>query len=89
MTALGLDGWWDEPHYKQCYTMNLRGEFILTKLRQRDPPKLRAVMAALYRHTEPMPESIAAVEWHTILAAMGASLEEIADVQARMGREEG
>jgi hypothetical protein len=86
MTALGLDAWWDDPHYRQCYTVNLRGEFILMKLLERDPPKLRAVMVDLYRDNEPLAGSITALEWHMILAAMGASPAEIADVQARMGR---
>ncbi len=74
MPALGLAGWWNEPDYRHCYTANLRGEFILSKLLQRDPPKLRA------------PENISAAEWATILTAMGASPDEIAEVQARMGR---
>jgi hypothetical protein len=87
MTALGLDGWWEEPYYKLCYTGNLRGEFILAKLEQREPETFRTVMADIYREREPMPESITAFEWQTILADMGASPEEIADVQARMGQQ--
>jgi hypothetical protein len=86
MPALGLAGWWDEPHYRHCYTANLRGEFILAKLLQRDPPKLRALMASLYADGEPLPENLSAAEWATILTAMGASPDEIAEVQARMGR---
>ena len=86
MTALGLAAWWDDSHYRQCYTANLRGEFILMKLLERDPPTLRAVMVDLYRDNEPLAESITALAWHAILAAMGASPAEIADVQARMGR---
>jgi hypothetical protein len=57
MTALGLDGWWEEPYYKLCYTANLRGEFILAKLEQREPETFRTVMADIYRGREPMPES--------------------------------
>jgi hypothetical protein len=87
MPGLGLAAWWDEPHYRQCYSANLRGEFILSKLLQRDPPKFRAMVAGLYADSEPMPESITAVEWATILTAMGASPDEIADVQTRMGRD--
>ncbi len=49
MAALGLDRSWDDPAYKQCDTVNLRAEFILTKLRQRDAEKFRAMMADLYR----------------------------------------
>ena len=85
MPALGLDAWWDEPHYRQCYTANLRGEFILSKLLQRDPPKLRALVASLFQ-VEPLSENISAAEWATILTAMGASPDEIADVQTRMGQ---
>ena len=85
MPALGLDAWWDEPHYRQCYTVNLRGEFILSKLLQRDPPKLRALVASLFQ-VEPLPENISTAEWATILTAMGATPDEIADVQSRMGR---
>lgn len=47
MTALGLDGWWDTPAYKQCDTVKLRAEFILTKLMQHDAEKFRAMMADL------------------------------------------
>lgn len=35
MTVLGLDGRWEEPHYRLCNTANLRGEFILAKLVRR------------------------------------------------------
>lgn len=45
MPPLGLDGWWDEPHYKQCYAPNLRGEFILVKLMQCDPKKFQTLVA--------------------------------------------
>ena len=85
MTALGLDAWWDEPQYRQSYTVNMRGDFILLKLQQRDPDQLRTVLARLYRDLEPLPEDITAAAWHTILAAMGASSEEIVAVQERMG----
>jgi hypothetical protein len=44
-------------------------------------------MAAIYRGKEAMPEKIPAFEWQTILADMGASPEEIADVQAWMERQ--
>ena len=86
MPALGLAGWWNEPDYRHCYTANLRGEFILSKLLQRDAPRLHALMASLYADGEPLPENISAAEWATILTAMGASPDEIAEVQARMGR---
>jgi hypothetical protein len=47
---------------------------------------LRALMASLYADGEPLAENISAAEWTTILTAMGASPDEIAEVQARMGR---
>ena len=43
-------------------------------------------MADLYRDDQPDPEDIGRFEWQTILAYMGASEDEIADVQTRMGR---
>lgn len=63
--VLGLDGWWEEPHYKLCYIANLRGEFILATLVQRDPEKFRTVIAAIDRGKEPMPENMTAFEWQT------------------------
>lgn len=43
-------------------------------------------MADLYRGDAPDPQDITRFEWETILRYMGASPEEIADVQLRMGR---
>jgi hypothetical protein len=43
-------------------------------------------MTDLYRDDQPDPQDIGAFEWQTILAFMGASEEEIKDVQKRMGR---
>jgi hypothetical protein len=85
MTALGLDRWWDDPAYKQCDAVNLRAEFILTKLMQRDAEKFRAMMADLYRKMGPRPGHMTAFEWQTILAYMGANPAEIAEVLTRMG----
>jgi hypothetical protein len=85
MTALGLDGWWDDPAYEQCDTVNLRAEFILTKLRQRDAEKFRTMMADLYRKLGPRPGHMTAFEWQTILAYMGANPAEIAEVLTRIG----
>jgi hypothetical protein len=51
-----------------------------------DGAKFVEVMADLYRDDVPDPQDIAKFEWQTILAYMGASAEEIADVQKRMGR---
>jgi hypothetical protein len=85
MAALGLDGWWDDPAYTQCDTVSLRAEFILAKLMQRDAEKFRAMMADLYRKLGPMPGHMTAFEWQTILAYMGATPAEIAEVLTRMG----
>ena len=84
--GLGLDAWWNEPDYKPCNTFRLRGLFILRKLREHDPARLQDVLADLYRDDVPDPQDIGKFEWQTILAYMGASEDEIADVQTRMGR---
>jgi hypothetical protein len=84
--GLGLDAWWDEPAYKPCNTLHLRGLFIFRKLREHDPAKFQDVMTDLYRDDHPDPQDIGRFEWQTILAYMGASEDEITDVQTRMGR---
>ena len=86
MSALNLDAWWDEPEYKPCNTFRLRGLFILRKLRDNDPARLQDVLADLYRDDQPDPQDIGRFEWQTILAYMGASEDEITDVQTRMER---
>jgi len=87
LTPLGFDSWWDEPEYKAAQgSFSERGTFILNKLAQHDAGKLSTVIADLYRDEPPDPMDITKVEWHTILAFMGASEEEIKDVQLRMGR---
>ena len=84
--SLNLDAWWDEPAYTSCNTLHLRGLFILRKLREHDPARLQDVLAELYRDDQPDPQDIGRLEWQTILAFMGASEEETADVVKRMGR---
>jgi hypothetical protein len=84
--SLNLDPWWDEPEYKTCNTLRLRGAFILQKVREHDPAKFQDVMTDLYRDDQPDPQDIGTFEWQTILTFMGASEEEIRDVQLRMGR---
>jgi hypothetical protein len=86
MPGLGLASWWDEPEYKVCGTFQARGYFILRRLHQLDPAKLNTVMVKLYRDQEKEPQDIAKVEWQVILEYMGASPEEIKDVQVRMGK---
>ena len=84
--GLGLDAWWGEPEYKPCNTLHRRGTFIFRKLREHDAAKLQAVMDDLYPAQQPRPEDIGTFEWRVILASLGASDEEIKDVQVRMGR---
>ena len=84
--GLVLGALWGEPAYKPCNTFHLRGLFILRKLREHDPARLQDVLADLYRDDVPDPQDIGTFEWQTILAVMGASEEEIKDVQKRMGR---
>jgi hypothetical protein len=85
-SVLNLDPWWDEPAYKAAMgTFSDRGVFILGKLKERDAAKLADVLADLYRDAVPDPMDITRFEWQTILAFMGASEAEIADVQKRMG----
>jgi hypothetical protein len=84
--GLGLDPWWDEPAYKTCNTFHLRGLFILRKLREHDSTRFHDVMTDLYRDEVPDPQDIGTFEWQTTLAYMGASEQEIKDVQKRMGR---
>lgn len=85
--ALNLDAWWDEPDYKAAQgTFSERGTFILNKLAQHDTVKLSTVIADLYRDEPPDPMDITRFQWQTILAFMGATEDEIKDVQLRMGR---
>jgi hypothetical protein len=84
--CLGLDAWGDEPEYKRCDTFTLRGGFILNKLLQRHPARLIYVMANLYGADKKDPQDITKAEWKVILKSVGASPEEIMDVQMRMGR---
>jgi len=86
LPMIGLVAWWDEPDYKPCNTLHLRGLFIFRKLRELDPAKFQEVMTDLYRDDQPDPQDIGRFEWQTILAYMGASEDEITDVQTRMGR---
>lgn len=85
--GLNLDAWWDEPAYKAAQgTFTERGTFILAKLQAHDAAKLQNVLADVYRDAIPDPLDITRFEWETILRFMGASPEEIKDVQLRMGR---
>jgi len=84
---LSLDPWFDEPAYQAARgSFSTKGQFILRKLSERDPIKLKDVLADVYRDEVPVPQDITKFEWEVILRFMGAGPEEIADVQKRMGR---
>jgi hypothetical protein len=84
--GLNLSACWGEPEYKVCGTFQTRGYFILRKLHQLDPTKFNRVMTNLYHEQAKKPQDITKVEWKVILEHMGASPEEIKDVQVKMGR---
>lgn len=84
---IALDPWWDKPAYKAAQgSFTAKGTFILDKLRAHDAGKLTDILADVYRDAVPDPVHITKVEWEIILRFMGASPDEIADVQQRMGR---
>jgi hypothetical protein len=83
--GLGLKAWWDEPGYKRSDNFSRRGAFILHKLLKCDPAKFVYIMSNLYRAEAKDPQDITPRQWQTILAHMGATDEEIRDVQMRMG----
>lgn len=87
MGGLGADAWFDDPAYKVAQgTFSERGPFILAKLAEHDSEQLRDVLSNLYRDAVPDPMYITSFEWGAILRYMGASGEEVKDVQLRMGR---
>jgi hypothetical protein len=84
--GLNLDPWWDEPAYKAAQvSFSAKGAFILAKLQAHDAAKLKDVLADVYRDAVPDPMDVSKFERQVILEYMGASPDEIADVQARMG----
>ena len=85
--GLGLDAWWGEPAYRAAKgTFSERGAFILAKLQAHDTAKLKVVVANVYRDDVPDPVDVTKFEWEMILRFMGATPDEIKDVQLRMGR---
>jgi len=85
--GLNLGPWWDELAYKAGQgTFTERGTFILAKLQEYDAAKLIDVLGDVYRDAVPDPQDITKFEWQAILAFMGATAEEVRDVQVRMGR---
>lgn len=85
MADLGVHHWWTEPHFTRCFTPELRGEFILGKLMQRDPEKFRKLLLDTCKISRPCPVTLTATQWQTLLATMGASLVEISEVLIRLG----
>jgi hypothetical protein len=85
MPDLGVRGWWDEPHFQHCGTPELRGEFVLGKLMQRDPTKCQKLLLATCNIGKPRPVKLTSSQWQTLLAAMGASLLEISEVLIQLG----
>ena len=89
--GLGLSALWDERDYKACgASMECRGRFILGKLFDRDTRMLKtAWLAAFGTRVLGPPEirtdEITKTQWQVILSHMGASPDEIVDVQTRMG----
>lgn len=56
MTPLNLDAWWDEPAYQAARgSFSTKGTFILRKLGEQDPAKLKDVLADVYRDAVPDP----------------------------------
>jgi len=82
----GLGAWWGEAEYKFCGTFRARGYFILHKLQELDAAKFLTVRVNLYHEQEKEPQDITKGEWKVILEHLGASPEEIKDVQVKMGK---
>ena len=90
--GLGLRALWEERDYKACgASMECRGRFILGKLFDRDTRMLKVAWLAAFGTRVLGPPEIRTAEitksqWQGLLSHMGASPEEIADVQTRMSR---
>ena len=85
MPDLGVHDWWDEPHFRQCGTQELRGEFVLGKLMQRDPAKFQKLLLETCKIPKPRPVKLTSCQWQTLLTAMGASLMDFSEVLVRLG----
>ena len=90
--GLGLRALWEERDDKACgASMECRGRFILGKLFDRDTRMLKVAWLAAFGTRVLGPPEIRTAEitksqWQVLLSHMGASPDEIADVQARMSR---
>ena len=83
MAGLGLDGWWDEPHYRDSRTRRERSEFIIGKLMQRDPKKFQRLLLETCEDRQ-RPETLTDAQWRVLLVEMGATVSEVTAVLARM-----
>jgi hypothetical protein len=86
VVPLNLGAWWSEAEYKVCGTFQTRGYFILRKLHELDPARFLAVTAKIYHKQEKEPQDITKGEWKVILEHLGASPDEVKDVQVKMGK---
>ena len=87
MTASASTPGGDEPAYQAARgSFSTKGTFILRKLSEHDPDKLKDVPADVYRDDLPDPADMTKFEWEVILRFLGAHPDEIKDVQLRMGR---
>jgi len=90
--GLGLRALWEERDYKACgASMECRGRFILGKLFDRDTRMLKVAWLAAFGTRVLGPPEIRTAEitksqWQVLLSHIGASPDEIADVQTRMSR---
>ena len=90
--GLGLRALWEERDYKACgASMECRGRFILGKLFDRDTRMLKVAWLAAFGTRVLGPPEIRTAEitksqWQVLLSHMGASPDEIADVQTRMSQ---
>jgi hypothetical protein len=90
--GLGLRALWEERDYKACgASLECRGRFILGKLFDRDTRMLKVAWLAAFGTRVLGPPEIRTAEitksqWQVLLSHMGASPDEIADVQTRMTR---
>jgi hypothetical protein len=83
--TLDLQSLWADPQYQRSTTRRERSRLILTKLRQCNSTRLRAVMRELGLTKTGQPDHLTAAEWQALLGAVGASLVEISQVLIQLG----
>ena len=84
-SGLGISRWWEDPVYLAQHTLNDRGRYILTKLYQLDPARLRSASVKMYGRRQLEPEEIQAHEWQELLASLGATRVEVREVVQKLG----